>query len=87
LAYALAPEFWGQGLASEIARGIRGLAVTEIGLSEVVCFTLLTNRDSQRVMQKVGFRFERDGMHADLPHVFYRLRAADFATSAGSEGS
>jgi hypothetical protein len=25
-------------------------------------------------MEKAGFRYERDGEHAGLPHVFYRLR-------------
>ena len=87
LAYALLPEFWGQGLATEISRAILGLAFDEVRLTDVICFTLTTNVASARVMQKLGFRFEREGPHADLPHVFYRLTAADFATSAGAEGS
>jgi RimJ/RimL family protein N-acetyltransferase len=79
LAYALLPEFWGQGLATEISTAILELAFKTIGLAEVVCFTLTTNLASQRVMEKVGFQFERAGMHADLPHVFYRLTSAQFS--------
>jgi [ribosomal protein S5]-alanine N-acetyltransferase len=79
LAYALLPEFWGQGFATEISTAILELAFKTIGLTEVVCFTLTTNLASQRVMKKVGFQFERDGVHVDLPHVFYRLRAAEFS--------
>jgi ribosomal-protein-alanine N-acetyltransferase len=82
LAYAFLPEFWGQGLATEISQAILKRAFDDLALTEVVCFTLTTNVASQRVMQKLGFRFERAGLHANLPHVFYRLRAGEFAARA-----
>jgi len=81
LAYAILPEFWGQGLATEISTAILELAFKTIGLTEVVCFTLTTNFASQRVMKKVGFQFEREGVHAGLPHVFYRLTSAQFSAN------
>ncbi len=37
--------------------------------------TLPTNRASRRVMEKAGFGYERDTVHAGLPHVLYRLPA------------
>ncbi len=52
------------------------VAFTELHLPEIVCFTLPTNRASQRVMQKAGFRYERDLIYKDLPHVIYRLHAS-----------
>jgi ribosomal-protein-alanine N-acetyltransferase len=39
----------------------------------VVAFTLPTNWASRRVMEKVGFTFERDIVHAGLRHVLYRI--------------
>jgi ribosomal-protein-alanine N-acetyltransferase len=78
LAYAMLPEFWGLGLATEIAEAILHVAFEHLELTEVICYTLATNLASQRVMQKVGFQFEREGVHANLPHVFYRLRATEF---------
>jgi [ribosomal protein S5]-alanine N-acetyltransferase len=42
-----------------------------------VAFTLPDNVASRRVMEKVGFRYEREVEHVDLPHVLYRLREAD----------
>jgi RimJ/RimL family protein N-acetyltransferase len=42
-------------------------------LPEIVCFTLTTNKASQRVMEKLGFKYERDIIHAHLPHLLYRL--------------
>ena len=87
LAYAILPDFWGQGLATEISTAILELAFKSIGLTEVICFTLKTNLASQRVVEKLGFHFEREGLHADLPHVFYRLRAAEFSANGTSNNA
>ena len=75
VAYALMPEFWGRGLASEIARASIQVAFESLALADLVCFTLPTNRASRRVMERAGFRYEKDVLHADLPHVLYRLEA------------
>ena len=76
LAYALAAEAWGRGLATEIARALLRLAFERLDLTEVVAFTLPTNLASRRVMEKVGFTFERDIVHAGLPHGLYRITGA-----------
>jgi ribosomal-protein-alanine N-acetyltransferase len=80
LAYALVAEAWGQGLATEIAVALVDVGFEQLGLSTIVCFTLTTNLASQRVMQKAGFTYERDMVHAGLPHVLYRMTAADKGT-------
>jgi ribosomal-protein-alanine N-acetyltransferase len=79
LGYSFLPAFWGHGLATELARESIRVAFTVLNLSEIVCFTLTTNSASQRVMQKVGFRYERDFLFKELPHVLYRLRRGEFA--------
>ena len=33
------------------------------------------NRGSRRVMEKLGLSYEREVVHADLPHVLYRLQS------------
>lgn len=78
LAYALMPEFWGNGLATEMVRAILKLAFDRIRLEQVVCHTLTTNRASQRVMEKAGFRFEKCILHVGKPHLLYRLIHSDF---------
>ncbi|WP_256871644.1 GNAT family N-acetyltransferase [Nostoc sp. TCL26-01] len=75
LAYALMSAFWGQGLATEMGESILKIAIEQLGFSELACFTMTTNFTSQRVIQKLGFRYEGDIVHANLPHVFYRLQA------------
>jgi RimJ/RimL family protein N-acetyltransferase len=42
-----------------------------------VSFTLPNNLASRRVMDKAGFRYERNFIHANLPHVLYRQLAAN----------
>lgn len=76
LAYALCAEFWNQGLATEISRALLALAFGPLQLPNLVALTLPTNRASCRVMEKLGLRYERDFVHAGLPHVLYRLCAA-----------
>jgi RimJ/RimL family protein N-acetyltransferase len=76
--YGLMPEFWGQGLATELARESVRVGFEVLGASEMICFTLPDNRGSRRVMEKAAFRYERDIVHAGLPHVLYRLTAAQW---------
>jgi ribosomal-protein-alanine N-acetyltransferase len=75
--YSFMPAFWGRGLATELARESIRLASEILNLPEIVCFALTTNFASQRVVQKACFRYERDLLYEDLPHVFYRLRRAE----------
>ncbi len=44
---------------------------------EIGSWTLPVNLASQRVMEKLGFRYERDCEFAGLLHRFYRLVAGD----------
>ncbi len=75
IAYALMAEYWGRGLATEMATKFLELAWGHLGMSQLVCFTMTTNLRSRRVMEKVGFRYERDMIHHDLPHVLYRMHS------------
>lgn len=77
VAYALRAESWGRGLASELAREACAVAFDRLELEALVCFTQPHNHGSLRVMQKAGFRFERDFVWAGLPHRLFRLRAVD----------
>jgi RimJ/RimL family protein N-acetyltransferase len=55
-----------------LARASVTVAFERLRLPGLVCFTLETNRASRRVMEKAGFRYERDFVYKDLPHVLYR---------------
>lgn len=84
LAYALVPEFWGQGRATEMSRAVLRIAFEELGLSDVVCYTLTTNHASRRVMEKLGFRYEREFTRVGMPHLFFRLTKDHWPAGARS---
>jgi RimJ/RimL family protein N-acetyltransferase len=75
LAWAVHPDHWGQGYAAELAAPARDLVFSR-GVGSVVAFTLTDNTASRRVMEKLGMTYERDIVHADLPHVLYRASRA-----------
>jgi [ribosomal protein S5]-alanine N-acetyltransferase len=74
ITYALARTFWGEGLATEIARATVDIA-DALGATDLVAFAVLGHERSFRVMRKVGFRYERDIVHAGVPCVLYRHSA------------
>ncbi|MBV9797260.1 MAG: GNAT family N-acetyltransferase [Solirubrobacterales bacterium] len=74
VAWAVAPERWREGLATELALAAVDVAFGDLGLEEIVAFTLPENVASRRVMQKAGFAYYRDVERAGLPHVLYRRR-------------
>lgn len=70
LAWSILPAFQGRGLAT--AAAARGLAwAPELGLGRIIAVTLVENAASRRVMEKAGLAYERDVIHAGLPHVLY----------------
>jgi RimJ/RimL family protein N-acetyltransferase len=75
VAYALARDAWGKGYATEIARASLDVGFRLLGLQDIVAFALPENQASRRVMEKVGFAYERDIIHDHLKHVLYRIRA------------
>jgi RimJ/RimL family protein N-acetyltransferase len=74
--YGFMPDYWGRGLATEIARACVRIGFDRLALSSMVAITTPPNLASQRVMQKAGLSYERDIMHAGIPHLLFRIRAA-----------
>lgn len=70
--YAIRPELWGRGLATEVARRSAEVGVDEAGLKRVVAFTLISNRASRRVLEKAGFRYAGRVEHRGLAHLLFR---------------
>ena len=75
--YGLLAEFWGRGLGTEIATTLVRMAFDDLGLPSVIALTLPDHVRSQRVMTKAGLSYDRDVVHADLPHVLFRARQPD----------
>ncbi|MFN2572580.1 MAG: GNAT family N-acetyltransferase [Gemmatimonadales bacterium] len=75
LGYGFYPRYWGKGLATEVARELLRLGREALGLPTLIAVTTRANVGSQRVLVKTGLVYERDFMHADIPHMLFRSTA------------
>ncbi len=73
LLYAVRSELWRRGYAAEMTDAVLAYARTHVDTRSLVAFTLEKNAASQAVMRRAGFAYEKDIVHAGLPHVLYRL--------------
>ncbi len=82
IGWRLAKRYWGQGLATEGALAALLYGFDELGLQEIVSFTVPENVASRRVMEKLGMTHDQadDFEHPQLPpghrlrhHVLYRI--------------
>jgi len=92
--WRLAAPFWGRGYAPEAARAALDHGFGQLGLDEIVSFTVGANMRSRRVMDKLGMHHDPadDFDHPNLAegdplrhHVLYRLSAAEWGDRGGSE--
>jgi RimJ/RimL family protein N-acetyltransferase len=85
--WRLAFEQWGRGLATEAATAAIDFGFRNVGLDQIVSFTVPDNHRSRRVMETVGMTHSPidDFDHPNLAeghrlrrHVLYRLRRIDW---------
>ncbi len=83
LAWRLARDSWGLGLATRAARLARADLAGRCGIRDVVAFTAAGNGRSRAVMERLGMRLAGTFPHPAVPegplrdHVLYRLDCAD----------
>jgi RimJ/RimL family protein N-acetyltransferase len=58
IGYDLAPEFWGQGFATEAARAMAEFGFQELGVRRISSWCIADNIASSRVLEKAGLRAE-----------------------------
>jgi RimJ/RimL family protein N-acetyltransferase len=73
--YVVVADLWGRGYATEMALELAAHAAG-VAPAGLIAYTEPENAASRRVMEKAGFRYERELMHDGEPHVVYRREAA-----------
>ncbi len=87
--WRLAREHWGHGYATEAARAALEYGFTDVGLAEIVSFTVPQNERSWRVMERIGLvrdpsgdfdhpRVDRVAYPELVRHVLYRASREDW---------
>jgi RimJ/RimL family protein N-acetyltransferase len=74
IGWAIHPDRWGEGLATELARASVQSAFDVLSLDDVIAYTANDNIASWRVMEKAGMEFDREIVAVGLPHLLYRAR-------------
>ncbi len=62
--YSLAPEYWGQGFATEIARELLRFGFEDLKLHRIEAGVASENRASARVLEKAGL--QREGLRRKI---------------------
>lgn len=59
LGYALVPEHWSKGYASESASAVMAYARERLGLGRILAIVDAGNESSIRLLEKLGFKYDR----------------------------
>lgn len=73
LGYRYKLTAWGKGYATEAAREVLRHAFEVARLESVVAFAVPQNPASLKVIEKLGFVYQRDFVHCELVHRLYAL--------------
>jgi ribosomal-protein-alanine N-acetyltransferase len=76
IAYALAKPYWSQGFATEAASAVLSYGLDVVGLNILYALAVPENSASQRVMVKLGMRYE------GIVNRYYQSRMACYYISA-----
>lgn len=71
VAYTIARDYWGQGLATEAAQGILSYGFDKLNLQRLISLIDPQNVASQKVAEKIGMAFEKEGMDENGSFLIY----------------
>jgi RimJ/RimL family protein N-acetyltransferase len=76
--YALRKDRWGQGLATEAARASVRFGFEQADLARLIALAVPENIASRRVMEHLGFQYEKDAHYFGLDLVYTVLPRDQF---------
>jgi [ribosomal protein S5]-alanine N-acetyltransferase len=71
--YRLMKKFWGCGYATEISQALIEYGFAKLNLKRIVGLTNLENIASQRVLEKSGLKFEKEGRYYDWDMKYFSI--------------
>ncbi len=77
--WAMSPEHWGKGYATEIGRAMLAYGFQEADFPAIMGFALSQHFVSRRVMEKIGMTYLHDKEVHGHSKSFYRIDQHDFA--------
>lgn len=74
LSYQFLPQWWGQGIATEVLSGVIDFARDELKLYQLVAETQTQNKASCILLQKIGMTLEENLIRFNAPQSIYKLK-------------
>jgi RimJ/RimL family protein N-acetyltransferase len=74
IAYTFKREFWGQGLASEIAVALTEIGLSQLELPSLIGLVFVKHGASRRVLEKANYVLEKSTTHHGEDVVIYRIQ-------------
>jgi RimJ/RimL family protein N-acetyltransferase len=82
--YALAQPYWGRGLATEAARACLRYGFASAGIEQLIGLVVPENIASRRVLEHVGFVYQRDAPYFGMSLAYHTLSAQQFLATEKS---
>lgn len=83
LGYAIAPQFWGHGYATEIAGALGDFFFDRKICDHFIAFAHVDNVASLKVLKKIGMRYQRTGPMNGLQAHVYGMARSDRPPAGG----
>lgn len=78
LGYALAKAYWGKGIATEAARAAVRFGFESAKLERIIAVVVPENIASWKVLEHIGFVYEKNARYYDLEVVYYAITRDKF---------
>ena len=78
LGYALLPQFWGKGFATELTTAGLDYIFTKTNIDPIFALTQKPNISSQKVLLKAGFKLNGTSIENDIEIVGFVLNKEEF---------
>ena len=76
--YALFKEFWSKGFAVEAAEAVLRYGFNDLNLEKIVAVAEPENKNSRRVMERIGMNFDYIGKFYERDLVHYSINKEEF---------
>lgn len=78
LGYRFHRKHWNNGFATEASQACLEFGFNHLELEKIVAHSMIENKASSRVMQKLGMRFVGEGINEGHPSVGYEITRSEF---------
>lgn len=79
LSFRLQEEHWGNGYAKEAAEAWLSYGFNKMKKHSIYAFAQLENRNSKRILEKIGMKQKSEYKWNDIPYVWYEITKEEFS--------